>query len=91
MNELISNEKLIKICLFFLVKTIAIYDCLDSSTISDYKRAIAGIKTIIDIKPTVIQDFNTIFEKFPCNEITSMGLNVFVSRKNLLAPMIRHV
>lgn len=37
------------------------------------------LKSMVDTKPRVIQDFMAIREKFPCNSDVLEGLQIFVS------------
>lgn len=44
-------------------------------------KIIDTFKQVKDINPKVIQDFNSVFEKFPCNEWISIPLERIVSLK----------
>lgn len=50
----------------------------------NYSDAVDKLKTAVDIKPKVIQDFNAIHEKFPCNRFIYDFLQVFVSNSFLV-------
>lgn len=72
----------------FILKNLAIFDCPCTDyyhcPLRMYNYSIDSIKTIIGVKPKVGQDIIAIFEKFPCNEITSRVLGMFVSKKYCL-------
>lgn len=62
-------------------------DC--PSHTSQLSEELDKLKTMIDIRPKVIEDFTTIREKFPCNSAAQICLKRFVSRFNSLANIER--
>lgn len=45
------------------------------------------LKSLVDIRPQVIDDFSAMFEKFPHNDIVSQLLNPIVSNIIRIAPL----
>lgn len=68
-------------------KTLDASDC--PSHTSQLSEELDKLKTMIDIRPKVIEDFTTIRETFPCNSAAQICLKRFVSRFNSLANIER--
>lgn len=43
-------------------------------------KTLEKLKSLVDLKPTVIQDFNSIFDRFPCHEGVAIYLHLLVRK-----------
>lgn len=55
----------LNVSILFANKKTDASDC--SNKIQEYSKAMNVLATMVEIKPKVVQDFNTIRDKFPCN------------------------
>lgn len=42
-------------------------------------KTLERLKSLVDLKPAVVQDFNSIFERFPCHEGVAIYMHLLVS------------
>lgn len=61
----------------FTIENKAAADCPE--LFESYSKSMDKLKSMIDIKPKVVQDFAAIVEEFPCNQLTQEGLHRFVN------------